>query len=138
MGREELIAMIRAKEFPRGHFVVFGSGPLAAARIRKTENIDLMVSDKLYSSLKHQGWTEKEGANGHPILEHGRFSATRNWKFGSYHPRLEMLLATAELIHGIPFANLHEVRTWKKHRGRPKDWHDIELIDQHMAKKGWA
>ena len=138
MGGEDIIAKIREQDFPPHSYIVFGSGPLAAARIRKTQDIDLLVSDRLFKVLKERGWHEEEGVNGQKLLTHKEFEVSHVWKFGSYHPRLEMLLATADHYHNIPFANLHEVRTWKKHMGRPKDWHDIELIDRYMAKKGWA
>lgn len=138
MGREDLIAKIKEQDFPHGSYVVFGSGPLAAARIRDSQDIDLVVSSRLYDFLKEKGWQERELPSGMHVLEHDGIEAFRTWKFGSYHPRLEHLIASAEVINNVPFVNLHEVRTWKKVMGRPKDWRDIELIDRYMAKKGWA
>ena len=138
MNREELIAKIKDQDFPHGSYVVYGSGPLAAARIRETDDIDLFVSARLYDFLKEQGWHEKERADGTHSLEHKNFEVFTQWKIGSYNPRLEHLFASADVINGVPFVNLHEVRTWKKVMGRPKDWRDIELIDRYMAKKGWA
>jgi hypothetical protein len=138
MGREDLIAKIKEQNFPQGSYVVFGSGPLAAARIRDTNDIDLVVSGRLYDFLKEKGWHEKELANGIHSLEHESFEVVRTWKIGSYHPRLENLLTSAEVVNGVPFVNLQEVRIWKKVMGRPKDWRDIELIDRYMAKRGWA
>ena len=55
MGREELIEKIREQDFPRNSYVVFGSGPLAAARIRKTQDIDMVVSRKLFDELRDRG-----------------------------------------------------------------------------------
>ena len=138
MSREDLIAKIKEQDFPHGSYVVFGSGPLAAARIRETNDIDLLVSARLYNFLKEKGWHEKDGANGYGVLTHQEFEVSHIWKFGPYHPRLENLVASADVINGVPFVNLNEVRTWKKVMGRPKDWRDIELIDRYMAKKGWA
>ena len=63
----------------------------------------------------------------------GDFEAHYAWDFSSYKPTLEQLLLTADVIDGIPFASLLEVRKWKLSSGRPKDFDDIKLIDNHIS-----
>lgn len=138
MNRKELVEKLKALGLPMGSFVVFGSGPLAAAGIRETNDIDLLVNGRLYAHMKENGWSEKLGANGEHMLENGDFEVSRSWKFGPYNPHFSDLYTAADIFDGIPFVNLHEVRTWKIQSSRPKDRRDIELIDRYMAKKGWA
>ena len=136
MGREEIIAKVKSQNFANGTYVVFGSGPLAAADIRQTQDIDLVVSENLYRELHYQGWRFKSGIDGSSMLTNGDFAVSRSWKFGEYNPRLEDLLASSDNIDGVSFVNLHEVRAWKKEYARPKDLQDIELIDHYMGTQG--
>ena len=138
MNRKELVEKVKALGLPMGTYVVFGSGPLAAAGIRETEDVDLFVSDRLYTHMHENGWHETVGINGDHILKHGDYEVSRSWKFGTYHPHFSDLYAAADIVDGVPFVNLHEVRAWKLQSSRPKDRRDIELIDRYMAKKGWA
>lgn len=138
MNRREVVEKVKALGLPMGSYVVFGSGPLAAAGIRETQDIDLLVNSRLYTHLQERGWQEKIGINGERMLEHGDFEASSSWKFGPYYPHFSDLYTAADIVDGIPFVNMHEVRTWKLNFSRPKDRRDIELIDRYMARKGWA
>lgn len=138
MNRREVVEKVKALGLPIGSYVVFGSGPLAAAGIRETQDIDLLVNSRLYAHLQEHGWREKIGINGERMLEYGDFEASSSWKFGPYYPHFSDLYTAADIVDGIPFVNMHEVRTWKLNFSRPKDRRDIELIDRYMAKKGWA
>lgn len=91
MNRKELVEKLKALGLPMGLFVVFGSGPLAAAGIRETNDIDLLVNGRLYVHMKENGWSEKLGANGEHMLENGDFEVSRSWKFGPYNPHFSDL-----------------------------------------------
>lgn len=132
MGREDIIAKIKDQNFPNGSYVVFGSGPLAAAGIRTTRDIDLVVSPGLYSVLQQQGWRFKADPSGNPMLTKGVFEVSKCWSFGEYDPSFNDLLNNADFIDGIPFVNLREVRKWKQALARAKDIDDIDDIDRYM------
>lgn len=132
MMKDEIVAKIKAQDFPMGSYVVYGSGPMAAAGIRPTHDIDLVVLPSLYALLQHQGWRFKDDPHGNPMLMSGDFEVSKTWVFGSYNPSFQELLETADIIDNIPFVNLHEVKKWKQTYARPKDLDDVKLIDDYL------
>lgn len=133
MTREEIITKVKALNFPKDSFVVFGSGPLALSGIREANDIDLLVSEEVFIDLKKSGWQELRKSEKDIPLVHDVFEAHDNWNFSSYSPTLQNLLASATVVDGVPFASLEEVRKWKAASGRLKDLVDIELIDKYLA-----
>ncbi len=132
MTKQEIIQKVKALGLPDGSYILFGSCPLAAAGIRETSDVDMLVSDEARALLRAKGWQEQPGRNEDILLEHGEYDVHSNWRFGAYDPTLEELLATADVFDGVPFASLQEVRKWKLAYGRSKDHEDIKLIDAHM------
>lgn len=106
---------------------------MAAAGIRQSNDIDMLVSQQVFDNLKRQGWVEKnKGPKDNP-LAHDVFEVHTKWDFSSYKPTLVNLLASADIIDGVPFASLEEVLKWKEASGRPKDLKDIDLINAYLA-----
>ncbi len=132
MTSKEIISKVAGLNLPKNSYVVFGSCPLALAGIRESQDIDMLVSKELFYQLQKNGWKlAHKGPKDNP-LTHGDFEAHFRWNFSSYTPTLEHLLLTADIVDGIAFASLDEVRKWKLASGRPKDLKDIELIDKHL------
>ena len=130
-----IIKEVKALNLPKGEYIVFGSGPMSVHRIRDVRDIDLFVSPDLYQQLKLRGWEEKTRESGDKYLTHKNVEVGKDWDYGSYNPSLKDLLETAEVIDGVPFANLEEVLKWKKALGRDKDKKDIGLIEDYLAKR---
>lgn len=129
----DIIEVVKALNLPLGHYVVFGSGPMAAHGIRQSRDIDLLVTNKLYEQLKDEGWQEKAWDEGGGYrLVRGVFEADDSWNYGSYNPTPEEIISKSGIIDGIPFAPLDEVVKWKQTFGRPKDLTDVELIEQFL------
>lgn len=136
MNKKDIIAKVKALNLPRGSYVVFGACPLAIFGIRETNDIDLLVSPKVYKKLKSNGWQKVHKGPNDASLTFDCFEAHDNWNFSSkYNPTLENLLNTALVIEDIHFASLQEVRKWKVASGRPKDFADIRLIDHYLNKQ---
>ena len=134
MTKNEIIAKVKALNLPTNSYIVFGSCPMAVAGLRESSDIDLFASDKVLASLKETGWEQSD--EGDKPLVHDVFDAHDNWNFGpSYNPTLEYLLATADVVDGVPFVSLAEVKKWKTIMGRPKDMQDIKLIDNYLAQQ---
>ena len=132
MTRDEIISKVKALDLPEGSYIVFGSGPMAAAGLRESVDIDFLVSEEVFAGLEKAGWQiAVKGPKDNPLVKDA-FEAHKNWNFTSYSPTLEHLLSTATIIDGIPFASLDEVRKWKAASGRPKDLVDINLIDDYL------
>ena len=132
MKLQEIIAKVKSLELPKGSYVVFGSCPLAAAGIREASDIDMLVTKELFDYLGQHGWAELIKSENDKPLTKEDFEVHYKWDFSSYQPTLEHLLSTADVVDGIPFASLLEVRKWKASSGRPKDLKDIERIDARI------
>lgn len=133
MTRAEILKKVAALHFPEGSYVVFGSAPMAMAGLREAKDIDFLVSQEMFEDLKQRGWQERDKGGLDKPLVYEDFEAHPNWNFSSYSPTLEQLLATADVVDGIPFAALSEVRKWKAASARPKDGVDVELIDRYLS-----
>lgn len=127
-----IVKEIKKLGFPKGSYVVFGSGPLTVRGIRKTSDIDLVVTKDLYEKLKNKGWKEHIFPSGKKVVIRKNVEIAPNWDYGNYNPSLEELLETADYFEGIPFVNLKEVIKWKKAFRREKDLEDIKLIEKHL------
>lgn len=53
---DDVVAKVKSLQFSAGSYVVFGSGPLAALKIREVNDIDLLVSKELHAELRKAGW----------------------------------------------------------------------------------
>lgn len=134
INKQEIIDRIKQHNLPVDDYVVFGSGPLAAAGIRPAADIDLVVAPQLFDQMRKSGWQQAEGLRGEPRLTYGDFEVFMEWNFGGYCPTLSELQESADVIDGIPFVNLREVNKWKQVCGRPKDIADINLINLYLQR----
>ncbi len=105
---------------------------MAVAGLREANDIDMLVSSAVLRSLRAAGWIQVDKGEKDKPLTHDIFEAHENWDFSTYSPTLAQLLATADVVEGVPFASLAEVRKWKAAWGRPKDLRDVALIDAYL------
>lgn len=133
MTRDEIIKKVKSLNLPKDSYVVFGSGPLAAAGIRETNDIDMLVSPEVFKKLKNDRWKELvKGANDKPLV-HEDFEVHSHWNFSPYAPTFKHLLKTATESEGVVFASLDEVRKWKEASGGEKHLADVILIDKFLS-----
>jgi hypothetical protein len=132
MTLNEIIEKVKQLNLPKNSYIVFGSCPLALAKLRDANDIDMLVSESVFKKLEHEGWSTIYKGPADKPLSKGDFEIHMKWDFSSYKPTLEHLLASADYKDGIPFASLKEVRKWKLASGRPKDIDDINLIDAYL------
>jgi hypothetical protein len=137
LNKEEIVKAVKTLNLSAGSYIVFGSGPLAAAGIRKAGDIDMLVAPAVYERLQKEGWPQKDkGPNDKPLVRDGLpFEIHASWDFSPYAPTLQDLLTTATLIDDVPFAALEEVRKWKAVSGGTKNVADVALIDAYLEKK---
>lgn len=126
-----IIEKIKNLNLPFGEYVVIGSGILEALNIRTAVDVDIAVLPELYKQLKETGeWKECE-KHGKYYLEKESFEIATGVSWGNYKPAVEEIIASAELIDGIPFMNLDELCKFKEALGREKDFEDIKLIKNY-------
>jgi len=133
MTGQEIIAKVKELKLPKNSYVVFGSGPLAAAGIREAGDIDMYVTQDVLDDFIKAGWKQIRKAPGDEPYTSGDCEAHANWDFSPYAPTLEHLLKTAKVIDGVAFASLKEVRRWKLESGGDKHLADVARIDKYLA-----
>lgn len=93
---------------PKNQYVIFGSGPLAIRGIRENEDIDLIVTKKLWDELlkntKIIKKSEKE-------LTIGNIQIFKSWQL--IEESVKELINDSEMIKGFPFVKLEYVLKWK-------------------------
>jgi len=134
----DIFEEVKNLNLPLGQYLVLGSGPMAARRIREYKDIDILVTENLYEELVKQGWktVEINGVNGKfKVLKNGKFEVDKRLWCGDYKPDIEALIKNAEIINGVPFLQLSELVKFKTALGREKDLKDIELIHNYLQNK---
>ena len=128
----EVVSKVKSLNLPKGSYIVYGSGPLAAVGIREANDIDMLVSSHLYKQLKESGWKKRlQGPKDEPLV-FDVFEAHENWDFSEYSPTLEDLLSRSFEVDGVPFASIKDVRKWKSTHSHPKASQDLALMDAYL------
>ena len=113
---------------------MIGSGTMSAHGIRNHQDIDLLVTDDLYSKLKDAGWEIQWPRPDFEYLKKGTAGASPKMvALSNYSPSLSTLISTADIINGIPFMSLEDLIQFKRALGRDKDIKDIVLIEKYIA-----
>ena len=122
----ELLRQVRELGLPIDEFAVFGSGPMAAAGLRKVNDIDLIVSVHLWDRLAEELPTTDLEDEGQKIRIRGVEI------YNTWYPEvgdLDILIKKADVVEGVRFVKLQKVLEWKQKYGREKDAHDIAAIE---------
>jgi mannose-6-phosphate isomerase-like protein (cupin superfamily) len=138
MNKADIISQVKTLGLSDGTYVVFGSCPMAAAGIREAGDIDLYVTPKVLEEFKQKGWKKVvKGPGDEPYMD-GVFEAHGSWDFSHchYNPTFQHLLKNSELIDGVRFASLEEVRRWKAGSEGEKHANDARLIEKYLKEKG--
>lgn len=132
---KKLFQNIRSLNLPIGEYAIFGSGPIGIRDLRKINDIDVIVTEKIFNKyLDKPGWEIKYTYNnGH------RFERLTNddlviemWKDWYVNWNVKKLIKEAEIIEDMPFVKLEYLIKWKKFLSREKDLIDLELIDDYL------
>jgi len=117
---------------PKEQYVIVGSGALGARDIRESHDLDVLVTEELWQTLRLTYEltkikpVENIDIGDVQILGHG--SMFRNQDIAS----VEKIIETADIIFGHKFINLDLLKKFKKREGREKDLNDIKLIDKYL------
>src|SRR3989344_669354 len=144
--RGTIFERVKRLNFPIGKYVVAG-GAMEAHGIRKAKDVDLIVTKELFDDLLKQGWAPKpcrpndigkDGTKRKLRKDDVSIISEYSW-LDKYFAKTEDLIASADIIQGIPFVSLDELLKWKKASRREKDLEDIELIEDYLKKDGnWS
>ena len=115
---------LKALDLPRDRYVVFGSGPMAIRGIRENRDIDLILAEDLWDELEDQ----------YPRNENGSLQLAEHVEAFRYWPYVDdpaSIISNAEIIDGVPFARLEDVKAWKGSSDDPEDREDVGLIREY-------
>lgn len=117
---------------PLGEYVLVGSGPLAARGLREANDLDIVVSHKLFSILHDSGKYKEVEKYGLIFLQSGDVEIIPQLDWDAYQTVVEEAIRTADIINGFPFLSIPETIKFKTAMGREKDFKDIELLKNYL------
>lgn len=134
----DIYKKLKELNFTLGEYVVVG-GAMAAHGIRPANDLDVVVTEKLFKQLQRDGWEvcECEKCKTYrprKIMKKESVDILSDYKLGSYQPKTEDLIKNADIINGYPFVKLEDLVRFKKELNREKDIKDIELIRKFLSK----
>lgn len=118
--------------------LVIGSGILNALKLRKSNDIDVVVSDSEYQRLADDKKFKKAENHGHEILQDGLFEIGTCWEVLGKELLFEDLIKYSVVIDNVRYVSIEFLlsvkRSWLKQNGaRQKDVDDIKLIEEYLV-----
>ena len=134
MNKQELLNEIQKLPFSNTDFIIVGGGALAIRNLRNTNDIDIVVTPKLFEKLQTSNeWSYKVRPNGKPKLYKGFIEIYLDVNTADFQISTTWLFENADIFDQIQFIDLHTLMQLKQSYGREKDLHDIELIQIYLA-----
>lgn len=115
---------LRSLDFPVDDYAIFGSGPMAVRGIRTNKDIDIVVSNEIWSRFSK----ENTGTN---KIKKGHVEICKDWK--PYFSDNSVLISSSELIGDFRYVKLPYVLEWKEHSKNIKDREDVLLIKEYLS-----
>lgn len=129
-----IVERVKELSLPLDQVVVIGSGILDALGLRKSGDVDLVVSAELFARLRQtEGWTAEVKHNAVVLLKDD-VEVWEDWGI-SEEASFSSLYQNSALVGGVHFANPAFVLAWKKQQGREKDARDIVLLEEYLARE---
>jgi hypothetical protein len=124
-----LVKIVTELDLDHRDFVIFGSGPLLAHGLRKRiGDLDVVARGPVWQRVSEYGCPGIGRLNGAPmaLFWDGRIQFSRGWISDDWDA--DDLIDRAEVIHGLPFAQLSDILAYKQVLLRPKDLPDIAAV----------
>ncbi len=127
-----IVERVTALALPLDEVVVIGSGLLDALNLRRSRDIDLAVSQRLFCELKASGQYVLRVKHGEEVLEAEGIEIWQSWG-ESADMQYESLARTGVKIKGVVFCHPDIVVDHKRQRAQGKDMRDIALLEQYLS-----
>lgn len=119
--------------------IVIGSGILQALGIRKSKDIDIVSTQKIYNSLKKSGKFVISENHGHETLADNLFEIAIDWNVLGKSYSFKDFSSNSIVIDKVRYITLDFLYKAKKSwidggYARPKDIEDVKLIERYMGK----
>ncbi len=122
-----LVKLIVELDLDQRDFVIFGSGPLLAHGLRQHLNdLDIVARGTTWDRVEQYGIPTIGLINNAPMVQFwgGLIEFSQGWISKDWNA--DDLIDHAEIIQGLPFAQLADVLAYKQSLDRPKDGLDIK------------
>src|SRR3989338_7035700 len=118
----DIFERVKKLNFPIGEYAVFGSSLLDVWGIRKSNDLDIIVTPELFEHLRQDDTWEDDSGDDYELLTKGEADVTTVQEkptHGTYSPDRIKLIKNAAIINGVPFVRIEEVIACKKDYNRP-------------------
>lgn len=105
---------------PDRKYAIFGSGPLAIRGIRSNQNVDVVVSSKLWNTL-----SRSENVTCGKMIKKGDIKI-----FEEFSP---ILIKNSEKLGDFYYIKLPYILEWKKQSATKKNLRDVSLINEYLS-----
>jgi len=131
----ELFEALRSMQLPRGHYAVFGSGPLLVHGIIDSVNdLDVICRGPVWKHVQAIGVKIPTDDGVLIVSTHdGSLTFGVGWRYGDFD--IDALIEEAEMLEGLPFVPLRHVATFKRLADRPKDREHLAALQRW---RDWA
>lgn len=134
--RNQVIKTVQELNLPNDQYAVFGSGLMDVLGLKKANDIDLLVTKKLFDKLEQKPeWERFIYPDGYPGLKHTVYDLELFYEskmpFCS-QAEIEEKIRRAITIDDVKFVQLSDILDWKKAFGREKDLRDAALIEHYL------
>jgi hypothetical protein len=132
-----LIKLVDELDLDPRDFVIFGSGPLLAHGLRHTiRDLDVVARGTAWCRVSERGLPSVGAISGAPmaLFWDDRIQFSPEWISKEWDT--DELIGRAEVIQGLPFAQLTDVLAYKQILGRSKDRPDIEALLEFLPQSG--
>lgn len=127
LSRMSYLKELREMNLSTDEYVIFGSGPMAVRGIRPNNDIDVVVSGRVWESF---------GVCSNPRkIKKGHIEICRDWL--PYFRDISVLLDNSETIGDFRYVKLPYVLQWKEKSKKPKDKKDAVLIREYLSLWDW-
>ena len=125
MNKAEMIAKLKAFPYDPAEYWVITGGAMVLYGIREeSSDIDLGCTAQMADWLEQEGYLYKVTGDGNRWFKLGEdIEVFENWLFG-----------TVDHVDGIPVISVQGLIEMKKDLGREKDFRDIALINDFLAR----
>lgn len=125
MDRQSSLDKIKSLKLGKDNYVVIGGAVLEVLNLRKTNDVDILVSDDVYARYRDEKrWTEYTMDNGKKILTHDSFNLSRSWMGRSFGA----LRKNSFESHGVVLIGIDDLIAIKRQLGRKKDREDVLML----------
>jgi hypothetical protein len=131
----KLFGKFRKLNLPTTEYAIVSGGPLAIRNIKKTRDVDVIVTEKLWGKLKDKYEVikaENKDIKVEVIKPIEDVDILRILSEMPGQPTFDEQLQQTETIGNLSFQNLNHCLWFKKHSNREKDKKDIELVKIYL------